>query len=118
MIRIRRVYDTPQADEGRRYLVDRFWPRGVKKEALGLADWQRAAAPSRELCHWFGHEPARWEEFRRRYFAELDGNPAAWAPLLAAARAGTLTLLFAARDVEHNNAVALLAYLEKFLVTN
>ncbi|BDG58957.1 DUF488 domain-containing protein [Caldinitratiruptor microaerophilus] len=113
MIRVKRVYDPPTPDDGTRYLVDRLWPRGIRKDHLPLAGWLRDVAPSGALRRWFGHDPSRWEEFRRRYFAELDAHPQAWESLLAAARAGdTLTLLYGARDPEHNHAVALKEYLE------
>jgi len=115
MIRLRRVYAAPQSDEGQRFLVDRLWPRGVKKESLGLVAWSKAAAPSDELRHAFHAHPEGWGEFCARYTAELDRDPAAWQPLLEAARLGTITLLYAARDVEHNNAVALKQYLERRL---
>jgi uncharacterized protein YeaO (DUF488 family) len=95
----------------RRFLVDRVWPRGVRKDDLHLEGWLREVAPSAELRRWFGHDPARWEEFRRRYTAELDARPDAWWPLLEAARAGDVVLLFGARDAEHNNAVVLRDYL-------
>lgn len=111
MIKLKRVYEQPEADDGARYLVDRLWPRGVAKDALQLTAWLREVAPSDELRKEFHHDPARWEEFRRRYWAELDARPAAWEPLLPAARSGTITLLFAARDTEHNNATALRDYL-------
>jgi len=112
MIRVKRVYDAPEPEDGARFLVDRLWPRGVKREALQLEGWLKELAPSDELRRWFGHDPARWEAFQRRYFAELDARPEVWEPLLEAARRGNLTLLYAARDAEHNNAVALKAYLE------
>lgn len=112
MIRIRRVYDPQQQDEGARYLVDRLWPRGIRKESLHLEGWLREVAPSAELRRWFGHDPERWEEFRRRYASELDANPDTWRPLLEAARGGTTTLLYAAKDTEHNDAVALRSYLQ------
>ncbi len=111
-VRVKRVYDPPAPEDGRRFLVDRLWPRGVKKEALRLDAWLKELAPSDALRRWFGHDPARWEEFQRRYFAELEAKPEAWRPLLEAAREGTVTLLFSARDDEHNNAVALKAFLE------
>ncbi len=113
MIRLRRVYEAPAPGEGRRFLVERLWPRGVKKEALALDGWLKDVAPSQALRRWFAHEPARWAEFQRRYRAELDANPEAWQPLLDAARRGTITLLYSARDTEHNNALALKAYLEE-----
>jgi uncharacterized protein YeaO (DUF488 family) len=105
-IEVARVYDD-DLPEGRRFLVDRVWPRGVRKEDLRLDGWLRDVAPSTGLRHWFGHDPERWEEFRRRYTAELAAAPEHWQPLLDAAREGPVTLLFAARGVEHNNAVVL-----------
>ncbi len=115
MIQTKRVYDHPSPDGTRRFLVDRVWPRGIKKEELHLDAWLRDVAPSNELRKWFGHDPAKWEEFRRRYAAELDTEPTAWQPLLDAARQGEVTLLYGARDTEHNQAVALKEYLEKHL---
>lgn len=112
MIKLKRVYEQAKPDDGPRYLVDRLWPRGVAKDALHMTAWVRDVAPSKELRTWFGHDPARWEEFRHRYWAELDARPEAWEPLLQAARSGTITLLFAARDTEHNDAVALREYLQ------
>lgn len=113
MIRVKRVYDPPNPQDGRRVLVDRLWPRGLKKDAAQLDEWLKEVAPSDGLRKWFGHDPEKWEEFQRRYHAELDRKPHAWRPLLAAAAAGTVTLLFAARDDARNNAVALKSYLEK-----
>jgi len=113
MIRVKRVYDAMGSKNGLQFLVDRVWPHGVKKEALHLTDWLRDVAPSDELRRWFGHDPAKWGEFRRRYFAELDGKRQAWLPLLEAASRGEITLLYSARDTEHNNAVALKTYLEQ-----
>jgi len=110
-IAIKRVYDAPAATDGHRLLVERLWPRGMKKEALQLDGWLREVAPSTELRQWFGHEPARWDEFQRRYQAELEAHPAAWQPILDAAKAGPVTLLFSSRDTEHNNTVALRAFL-------
>lgn len=110
-IRVSRVYDHEPQPGSRSYLVDRVWPRGVRRDDLDLDDWAKDVAPSPELRKWFGHDPERWEEFRRRYFAELDARPQAWRPLLDAARSGTLTLLYGARDRDHNNAVALRDYL-------
>jgi uncharacterized protein YeaO (DUF488 family) len=85
----------------------------VTKEALRIEGWLKDVAPSDDLRKWFGHEPAKWDEFRRRYFAELDAKPEAWQPILKAARRGNVTLLYSARDTEHNNSVALKEYLEK-----
>lgn len=110
-IAIRRVYDDPGAAEGAVFLVDRMWPRGVRKEELRLDGWPRDAAPSTELRRWFGHRPERFPEFRDRYRRELDERPEAVRPLLEAARRGPVTLLYAARDTEHNQAVVLREYL-------
>jgi uncharacterized protein YeaO (DUF488 family) len=109
--RIKRAYDEPSAQDGFRFLVDRLWPRGVKKETLQIDGWLKEVAPSAPLRTWFGHEPAKWTAFRRRYRAELEKNPAGWEPLLAAVKKGNVTLIFAARDVEHNDAVVLKEYL-------
>jgi uncharacterized protein YeaO (DUF488 family) len=115
MIQVKRVYEAPQKSDGLRFLVDHLWPRGVKKEALQVERWVKLVSPSNELRSWFGHEPAKWKEFQRRYFAELDQQPEVWEPLLEAAREKDITLVFSARDTEHNNAVALKSYLEKKL---
>jgi uncharacterized protein YeaO (DUF488 family) len=112
MIRIERVYNLKRRGAGSYFLIDRLWPRGMKKEALPLDGWLKDVAPSDTLRAWFGHDPKKWTEFQRRYFAELDRKPETWRPLLEAARSGTVTLLFAAKDPEHNNAVALKSYLE------
>jgi uncharacterized protein YeaO (DUF488 family) len=110
IIRTRRVYDPPSPEDGRRLLVDRLWPRGVKKEALHLDGWLKEAAPSDELRRWFQHVPARWPQFRRRYFVELHQHAEALEQIRAAAAHGPVTLLFGARDTEHNNSVALREY--------
>ncbi len=115
MIRVKRVYEPPAASDGTRFLVDHLWPRGLKKEAVKVKGWIKAVSPSNELRRWFGHEPAKWKEFQRRYFAELHEKPEAWQPLLEAAHAGDITLVFSARDEAHNNAVVLKNYLEKRL---
>ena len=112
MIHVKRVYEPADPEDGTRFLVDRLWPRGLAKEALALDGWLKDLAPSDALRRWFGHDPARWEEFQRRYAAELDARPDAWRPILEAARQGRVTLLFSARDTQHNNAVALKAYLD------
>ena len=117
MIQIKRVYEPAAKADGQRFLVERLWPRGIKKEALALNGWQKEVAPSHELRKWFNHDPAKWKEFQRRYRAELDARPETWQPLLEAARAGNLTLLFSARDTEHNNAIVLKAFLEERLLT-
>jgi uncharacterized protein YeaO (DUF488 family) len=113
MIQTRRVYDPPEPGDGSRFLVERLWPRGMKKEALTMTGWLKEVAPSAELRRWFSHDPAKWEEFRRRYFAELESHPEVLQPIREAARDGNVTLLYSARDTEHNNARALKAYLEK-----
>jgi len=118
MIRLKRVYDPPEPQDGRRFLVERLWPRGMRKDALSLDAWAKEVAPSTALRRWFGHDPKKWEEFQRRYFAELDRKPDAWRLLLDAARRGTITLLYSARDTDHNNAAALRTYLEKKLRTS
>jgi uncharacterized protein YeaO (DUF488 family) len=115
MIQIKRAYEEADAKDGTRYLVDALWPRGVKKDALRIEGWLKEVAPSKELRQWFGHDPARWDEFRQRYFRELRKRPASWRPSLEAARSGKVTLVFGARDVEHNNAVALKQFLEERL---
>jgi uncharacterized protein YeaO (DUF488 family) len=115
MIRVKRVYEPQEESDGTRFLVDHLWPRGVKKQEANVKGWIKAVSPSNELRRWFGHDPAKWKEFQRRYFAEMDKEPETWQPLLEAARAGDITLVFSARDEEHNNAVALKSYLEKRL---
>lgn len=111
VIHIKRVYDPQSPSDGLRFLVDRLYPRGVKKDTLHIEAWLKDSAPSGALRTWFGHNDSRWDEFCKRYFAELDAHPEAWRPLLEAAQAGNITLLFSARDLEHNNAVALKLYL-------
>ena len=111
MIQLKRAYDAPAKSDGARFLVERLWPRGVKKDSLHLADWVKDAAPSTPLRKWFSHDPAKWAEFRRRYFQELKRHREAWQPLLAAARRGRLTLVYSSHDTEHNNAVALKQFL-------
>jgi uncharacterized protein YeaO (DUF488 family) len=111
MIKIKRAYDPSDAADGTRILVDRLWPRGISKEALQIDAWRKEVAPSADLRRWFGHDPEKWEEFQRRYFDELDGRPEVWKPIQEAAQEGTVTLLYAARDTQHNNAVALQAFL-------
>lgn len=115
MIQLKRVYEPPDSHDGRRFFVERLWPRGVKKESLAMAGWLKDLAPSDALRKWFGHDPARWEEFRQRYTAELENNPAAWEPLLDAARQETVTLLYSTHDQEHNNALALKGFLDERL---
>jgi uncharacterized protein YeaO (DUF488 family) len=111
MIRIKRTYASPARGDGRRFLVERLRPRGMKKEALHAEAWPKDVAPSTQLRQWFGHRVERWDEFRRRYKRELTDNPGAWAALLDASRRGTVTLLYSAHDLEHNGAVVLREYL-------
>ena len=113
MIAVKRAYAPPAAEDGTRFLVDGLWPRGVKKETLRIEAWLKEVAPSAALRAWFGHDPARWETFLTRYFAELKEKDQALEPIRAAARKGRVTLVYGARDEEHNNAVALKAYLDK-----
>lgn len=109
--RVKRVYESPKADDGERVLVDRLWPRGLSKKKAAVDRWEQELAPSDALRRWFAHDAKKWSEFRRRYFAELDAQPAGLDALRA--MHGRVTLLFAARDEEHNNAVALKEYLER-----
>ncbi len=115
MIQLKRAYEQAAANDGRRVLVERLWPRGVKKTELKLDDWVKDVAPSAELRKWYGHVPEKWPEFKRRYFAELREKPLTWQPLLAAARRGRVTFVYAARDEARNGAVALKAFLDRRL---
>jgi uncharacterized protein YeaO (DUF488 family) len=110
-VQIRRAYDPPGRGDGYRVLVDRVWPRGVSKSDLNLDEWRKEIAPSTRLRQWFGHDPERWREFQERYFAELEENPDSVLDLVRRARNGRITLVYGARDPEHNQAVALSAYL-------
>jgi uncharacterized protein YeaO (DUF488 family) len=111
--RLKRVYDNPAKADGRRVLVDRVWPRGLTKEKAQIDEWLKEIAPSTRLRKWFGHDPARWEEFKKRYAAELKDQREQVEQLAQQARKRTVTLLFGAKDIEHNNAVALKEFLEK-----
>jgi uncharacterized protein YeaO (DUF488 family) len=108
-IRIKRAYDPPASGDGLRVLVDRLWPRGLKRQEAKIDLWLKDIAPSADLRRWFGHDPARWAEFQERYRAELAGNPALDELRAMARQRKRVTLLFAARDVEHNNAIVLQA---------
>lgn len=112
-IRLRRAYDPPTLADGRRILVDRLWPRGLTKEAAAIDTWLKDVAPSTELRRWFGHDPGKWTEFERRYRQELAANPTALAPLIEAAKTGPVTLVYGAKDEQHNNAVVLKAVLDE-----
>ena len=111
MINTKRVYEEVDPNDGPRFLVERLWPRGMRKESLHMEAWLKDVAPGDALRKWFGHDPAKWEEFRKRYFVELGDNPEAIQPILEAARGGNVTLLYSAHDTEHNNAAALKEYL-------
>ena len=115
MIRCKRVYEPAAADDGQRVLVDRLWPRGVSKAALEPYIWRKDAAPSSELRQWYGHEPARFDEFARRYRTELLAHPEHWLALLDMARKGNLTLLYAARPTVCDHAHVLADLLESEL---
>ena len=106
-IRIKRAYEPPSSADGTRVLVDRLWPRGLKKADAHVAQWLKEVAPSNELRKWFGHDPARWEEFRRRYEAELAGKRDQLRELRKLAKSGPLTLVYSAHDEAHNQAVVL-----------
>ncbi|MBZ5489539.1 MAG: DUF488 family protein [Acidobacteriia bacterium] len=112
MIQLKRAYDRSAAKDGKRFLVERLWPRGVRKSELPLSGWLKDVAPSTELRKWFGHDPAKWSEFRRRYRAELAAKPKVWKPLVEEARNNKITLVYSSHDPEHNNAVALKEFLE------
>lgn len=114
-ISVKRVYEPAAKTDGRRILVDRLWPRGLKKEDAAIDLWAKELAPSTKLRQWFGHDPARWECFRHRYAGELDTMADNWRSLAEQAMRHHITLLFGARDEEHNNAVALKAYLDAWL---
>lgn len=111
MIALKRAYEKAATADGIRFLVERLWPRGIKKTELRIDAWLKDVAPSDALRRWFVHDPKKWPEFRRRYFAELDRHPEAWNPIRGASRHGLVTLVYSARDTEHNNAVALKEYL-------
>jgi uncharacterized protein YeaO (DUF488 family) len=116
MVTLKRAYEPVASGDGKRFLVERLWPRGVRKASLQIDGWLKEAAPSSELRQWFSHDPAKYPDFRHRYFRELDANPQAWQTILdVAARGGKVTLIYSSHDTEHNNAVALRDYLEKKL---
>lgn len=106
-VRLKRAYEPPAAEDGQRILIDRLWPRGVSKVEARLDDWRKPVAPSAALRTWFDHDPRRWDEFRRRYRAELSGSSADLRQLRRLARNGPITLVYSARDEVHNDAVVL-----------
>ena len=112
-INLKRAYDAPASSDGHCVLVDGIWPRGVSRDALQLESWLKELAPSATLRKWFDHDPARWHEFKDRYFHELGEKPEAVERLLDKCRNGDVTLVFGAKETRYNNAVALKAYLEK-----
>ena len=112
-MRIKRIYDAPDKKDGRRILVDRLWPRGVAKEKAKVDLWLKEIAPSDELRKWFAHDPTKWEEFKKRYAKELEAKQDLVKEVKQTEKKETVTLLYSAKDTEHNNAVALKAFLEK-----
>ncbi len=114
-VRLKRAYEPAEPEDGYRVLIDRLWPRGLTRERAALDEWDRELPPSTELRQWFGHEPDRFEEFRRRYIEELGGERSRLAGLRRRAREGTLTLVYSARDAEHNDAVVLAEVLRRGL---
>ena len=115
MIQVKRAYQAPSKHDGARILVERLWPRGIKKEKLQIEAWLKDVAPSSGLRQWFQHDPAKWDQFRQRYFRELATTSDVWQPLLTRARWGRVTLVYSAHDIEHNNALALKEFLEQKL---
>lgn len=113
MLKAKRVYEEPEKSDGARFLVERLWPRGMKKEELEMDEWLKEVAPSTELRRWFGHDPDKWKEFQRRYRSELKENDEALQPLRDALKKGNVTLLYSAKDTERNSAVLLKEYLEE-----
>ena len=113
MLALKRAYEKVEREDGTRFLVERLWPHGIKKTALHLDGWIKEAAPRDALRRWFAHDPEKWDEFRRRYFAELGEHPDAWEEIRKSAQRGRVTLVYSSHDTEHNNAVALKDYLER-----
>jgi uncharacterized protein YeaO (DUF488 family) len=116
-VRLKRVYEPATSSDGDRVLIDRLWPRGVSRQRAQLAGWEKHLSPSAELRQWFGHDPQRFPEFRRRYLEELRGERARLTALRRRARDGTLTLVYSAQDTEHNDAVVLAEVLRRGLPT-
>ena len=115
MVQIKRTYDPPARSDGQRFLVERLWPRGLTKAAVAADAWVKDVAPSTALRKWFDHRVERWDEFRRKYRAELRGNPAGWQRILAASKRGRVTLLYSAHDPVHNGAIVLRDFLTEQL---
>ena len=113
MIKVKRIYESPMPGpgDGKRILIDRLWPRGLRKDEVAVDEWMKDIAPSSQLRRWFGHDPAKWEEFKKRYWGELEGKRAFLEKVRRDAGRGTITILYGAKDTEHNNAVALKEFL-------
>jgi uncharacterized protein YeaO (DUF488 family) len=118
MLKIKRVYEDARSSDGARFLVERLWPRGIKKEELRMKAWLKDVAPSPSLRKWYAHDTDKWEEFQRRYREELESNPEVWRLLLQAAEQGNVTLIYSARDEEHNSALVLKEFLEERIKTS
>ena len=112
MLQTKRVYEAEKPADGLRILIDKLWPRGIKKEDLALDEWVKEVAPSDKLRRWFGHKPEKWSDFLKEYHQELDENESSWLPILKKSRHHRVTLLYGSKDTEHNNAIALKQYLE------
>ena len=112
---VKRVYEKPSADDGSRILVDRLWPRGIKREDAKIDLWLKEIAPSTELRKWFNHDPGKWEEFKQKYFEELKSNAAAVGQILELSGNKTVTILYSAKEERFNNAVALKEYIEHYI---
>lgn len=115
MLKLKRAYEPASREDGQRILVERLWPRGIRKTSLQLDAWLKDVAPTTALRQWFSHDPEKWDEFRQRYRAELERHPGVCDPILKATHHGTVTLVYSSHDSEHNNAVALRDYLESKL---
>src|SRR5512135_1270108 len=117
VLKVKRVYENASRGDGARFLVERLWPRGMKKEDVEMDGWLKEVAPSDGLRHWFAHDPLKWKEFQQRYRAELVKNPDSWRPIVEVGKREKVTLLYSARDTEHNNALALKSFLERRIKT-
>jgi uncharacterized protein YeaO (DUF488 family) len=113
MLKTKRIYETSKASDGTQFLVERLWPRGMKKENVKMKAWLKDVAPSDSLRRWYAHDVIKWQEFERRYRAELEANTDSWKPVLEAAQRGDVTLLYSARDKEHNSALVLRSFLDE-----
>ncbi len=112
MLKVKRIYDPPSQDDGKRILIDRLWPRGLRKEDAHIDEWVKGIAPSDGLRKWFNNDPEKWSEFKKRFFSELKGRPDLVDGIVNAARKGTVTLLFGSKEERYNNAMALKEYIE------